>query len=80
MVTDLWTFVYPNDYNQKIKLWPIKSKNEGAVTQFFVCFVHRCDMGPLGPVASICATPAKRQTNRWRDGWTAYVRLCDELC
>ena len=27
-------------------------------------------MGPLGPVALICATPANRQTDGWTDGWT----------
>ena len=27
-------------------------------------------MGPLGPVALICATPANGQTNRQTEGWT----------
>ena len=55
MVTDLWTFIYPLGYNGKIELWPIKSRNEDTVT--------------LGPVASICATPASRQTDKRKDEW-----------
>ena len=27
------------------------------------------DMGSLGPVASICATPANRQMDGWADRW-----------
>ena len=38
-VTDLWTFVYLIGYGKKIKLLPIKSKNEDAVILFCVCLV-----------------------------------------
>ena len=65
----------------KLKLRPIKSRNEGAVTYFFVCFVvltqgvHRSDMGLLGPVASICAILL---TDRQMDGQMPDVRLYDQ--
>ena len=58
MVTDLWAFVCPFGYNGEIELWPIKSRNENAVTLFYVCLVvfnwgvYRSDMGPLSPVVS----------------------------
>ena len=37
MVTDLWKFVCPIGYNGKIELLPIESRNEDAVTLFWVC-------------------------------------------
>ena len=32
-------------------------------------------MGPLGPVASICTTPANTQTDGQMDGWTDGRRM-----
>ena len=58
------------------------SRNEDTVTEFRICHVvlakgvHRSDIGPLGQVASICATPANRRMDRQ----TPDVRLCDKLC
>ena len=55
----------PLGFYGKIQLWPIKSRIEDAVTLFLVCLivltygVHGSDMGPLGPVAPICATSAQ---------------------
>ena len=50
MVTNLWEFLYPIGYIGKFELWPIKARNEDAAT-------HRSDMGPLGPMALVCAIP-----------------------
>ena len=88
MVTDLWTLVCLIAYNGKI--WPIKSRNEDAVTYFLVSLVvltQSIYMSDMGPVNSIC-THANRQmdgqtnkqTDGQMDGWMPDVTLCDELC
>ena len=66
MITDFWTFNHPIGYKGKIQLWPMKSRNEDAVTYFWeglivhdlTLGIHRFNVEPLGPVASICAIPA----------------------
>ena len=40
MVSDKWTFDCLIGYNGKVKLWPIKSRNEDAVSNLiFICLV-----------------------------------------
>ena len=62
MVTDLWTFDSLIGLMGKLNFGPQNPEFWGAKG------VHRSDMGSLGPVASICATPTNRQTDRGMEG------------
>ena len=75
MVTDLRKFVCPIGHNRKNELWPIKSKNENAVTLFYSCLVvftwgvDRSDMEPLGSVVLNCCCDLDRDQTDLVDVW-----------